>query len=101
MPSYDYVHSEAYSLNKILEAATISTSRDQTKLNEIMGFMKDKNPTIRYWGATGCLILGAEAMPAKKLLVDLLGDENPDVRITAAEALCNLGASKIALPILT
>jgi N-sulfoglucosamine sulfohydrolase len=101
MTSFDYVHSEAYSLNKILEAATICTSRDQSKLNEIIGFMKDKSPTIRYWGATGCLILGDAAFGATDDLKNLLHDASPDVRITAAEALCNLGASKIALPILT
>ena len=39
-------------------------------------------------------------MSAKDDLKQLLKDENPDVRISAAEALCNLGESTIATPIL-
>ena len=98
--SFDYVHSDAYSFEKIKTAADISTMRNANKLNEIIGFLKDENPLVRYWGATGCLILGEAAKSAQNNLKELLDDTDPDVRIAAAEALCNLGQSGVATPVL-
>ncbi len=98
--SFDFVHSTNYPVEKILHAATISTMRDKAKLDQIIEFMNDGNATVRYWGATGCLILGTDAGSATNNLIELLNDENPDVRITAAEALCNLGMSDVATPVL-
>jgi len=97
--SFDFVHSSEYSIEEILAAANIATLGDKSKLPLITEFMHHENATIRYWGATGCLILGEDAKKAKKDLIRLLQDINPDVRITAAEALCNLGESKIAIPV--
>lgn len=99
-PSFDFVHSDAYSFEKIKTAADDATMRDVGKLEEIIGFLKDEEPLVRYWGATGCLILGEAAISAKNDLKELLNDKNPDVRITAAEALCNMGESAAATPIL-
>ena len=99
-PSYSYVHSGNYNLEKIKKAADIATSRDPGKIDDIVSFMHDEDPIVRYWGANGCLILGKDAMSAKDDLKQLLKDENPDVRISAAEALCKLGESTIATPIL-
>ena len=99
-PSYNFVHSKAYSLKKIKYAADISSLRDKSKLHEIISFMKDKEPMVRYWGATGCLILGEDAKSASKELKVLLKDTNPDVRITAAEALCTYGTSIEAATVL-
>lgn len=99
-PSFDYVHSEAYAIEKINHAADAATRRDKSKLDEIISFIHDENAMVRYWGATGCLILGEEAASATKDLIALLKDKNPDVRITAAEALCNLGESDLAGPVL-
>ena len=99
-PSFDFVYSKSYPLNKILYAANVSTMWDKEKLNEIIGFMNDDNATIRYWGATGCLVLGLDAKIAENDLIGLLKDKDPDVRITAAEALCNLGNSNDATTVL-
>lgn len=98
--SFEYVHSDAYSFEKIKTAADVATMRDIGKLDEIIGFLKDENPLVRYWGATGCLILGEAAKSAQNDLKELLVDKNADVRIAAAEALCNLGESGVATPVL-
>lgn len=98
--SFDYVHSNSYQIEKINRAADVSTKRDKNRLDEIISFLKDDNATVRYWGATGCLILGDDAAGAKDDLKSLLTDQNPDVRITAAEALCGLGESAAATPVL-
>ncbi|NJN28266.1 MAG: sulfatase-like hydrolase/transferase [Cyclobacteriaceae bacterium] len=99
-PTYDYVHSAEYNFDKIKHAADISTMRDMEKLPEIISLLHDEDPAVRYWGATGCLILADKAMEAKETLLQLLQDESPDVRITAAEALCHMGAKDQATPVL-
>lgn len=97
--SFDYVHSDAYEFARIKQAADIASLRDATKLDEIIGFLGDSNPTVRYWGANGCLILKDKAAPAKEALLKALNDESTDVRISAAEALCHLGAADKAIPV--
>src|SRR3546814_16725885 len=51
---------------------------------------KDPSPAVRYWAATGCVVLGAEARPARGPLLALLEDPSVSVRIAAVEALYRL-----------
>lgn len=97
---YDYIHSKSYDYQSIKYAADIATMRDKTKLNEIIAFTKSENHIIRYWGATGCLILGNDAQSAKDDLIALLDDSSIDVQLTAAELLYSFGEQDIAKPIL-
>ncbi len=99
-PSFNYAHSSGYEFAKIKHAADVATLRKPENLNEIIEFTHDENPIVRYWGATGCLVLGKDAGRAKKDLSDLLNDPIPDVRIAAAEELCHLGSSDLATPVL-
>ena len=46
---------------------------------------------LRYWAATGLVILGKEAQEAKQDLLNALNDESPVVRIASLEALYNIG----------
>jgi hypothetical protein len=57
----------------------------------------DPHPVIRYWGATGFLILQEKAAPAKEKLKELLKDDWMDIRVVAAEALSYLGETDRAL----
>ncbi len=100
MPSFDYVHSEAYQFDRIKKAADMASLGDVTKMDDIIGLLQDTNPTVRYWGVVGCLILKAAAIPAQEDLLLLLNDRSPDVRIAAAEALCHLEKQQEALPVL-
>ena len=59
--------------------------------------LDDPHPVIRYWAATGCLVLKDEAAPARQKLMALLEDSAADVRVVAAEALGNLGEADRAL----
>ncbi len=97
---YDYIRSKSYDYQSIKYAADIATMRDKTKLNEIIAFTKSENHIIRYWGATGCLILGNDAQSAKDDLIVLLDDPSIDVQLTAAELLYSFGEQDIAKPIL-
>jgi N-sulfoglucosamine sulfohydrolase len=99
-PSFTYTHSGEYDVAKIKHAADIASLRDVSNLDEITGFLSDETPAVRYWGAVGCLILKNDAMPAKEALLRAIQDTSPDVRIAAAEALCHLGESAAATPVL-
>jgi len=75
----------------------MATSRDASALTKLLAACEDPHPVIRYWGATGCLILQEKASRAKKKLKELLNDDWDDVRVVAAEALSYLGETEPAL----
>ena len=93
---YEYTHSQSYPIERVLHVATIATSGDPSKLQELTEFLEDPHPVIRYWAATGCLVLKGEAVPVKQKLLALLDDSAADVRVVAAEALGNLGEVETA-----
>ncbi len=88
---YDYAQSEQYPLARLLDLADLATARDPRHLPALTAALADAHPLIRYWGATGCLVLQGKAAPAKEALKKALADEWPDVRVVAAEALGYLG----------
>ncbi len=98
---YDYAQSEAYPLERILDLADAASSRDASHLPALQAALKDPHPVIRYWAATGCLILQDKAEPAKGALMDLLHDDWLDVRVVAAEAVAYLGEKDAALTTVT
>ena len=96
MPMYDYMRSDKIDLNSIMNAAEKATLGDPEKLEELMLYLRDKESAIRYWGATGLLILGNEAEIAIPDLTEVLNDESANVVAVAAEALYNLGEKEVA-----
>ena len=62
--------------------------------------MTDANPCVRYWGVTGCVVLGRAATGAERPLVACLGDSEPVIRIQAARALAGMGKTEAALPVI-
>ena len=89
-----------YPLAKIKNAADFATAADQTSLPKLKEMMGHKDSAIRYWAATGCIIVGKESKILKKDLLDLLKDTCPDVRTASAHALFNIGESEKAVPVL-
>ena len=69
-----------YPLVKIKKAADFATAADQTALPKLKEMMNHKDSAIRYWAATGCIIVGKESKILKKDLIRLLEDSCPDVR---------------------
>jgi hypothetical protein len=94
---YEYAQSDAYPIERIVEVANLAASRDSSSLNRLIAACNDPHPVIRYWAATGCLILQKKAAPAKEQLKALLKDEWMDVRVVAAEAISYLGETDLAL----
>jgi len=69
---YEYAQSDAYPIERIVEVANLAALRDASSLNKLIAACNDPHPVIRYWGATGCLILQKKAAPAKRQLKALL-----------------------------
>ena len=83
---YDYLRSEKIDLEGIMEAAEIATLGEEAYLPDLQTYLNSDESAIRYWGATGLLILDKKAAPAKSMLMDALNDESPNVVVVAAEA---------------
>ncbi len=86
-----------YPMERILEIAEMATTGEEKNLSPLQELLDDKHPVVRYWAATGLVILGKKAMPAKSKLEMRLKDESPDVQIAAAEALAKLGETQLAV----
>lgn len=94
---YDYVQSDAYPIERIVDLAGMASSRDPAALPALMAALDDPHPVVRYWGVMGCRILEDKAAPAKDRLQSLLQDDWADVRIAAAESLGYLGEADAAV----
>jgi N-sulfoglucosamine sulfohydrolase len=94
---YDYAASDSYPLDRILDMADTASDGHAKNLPFLIAALDDLHPVIRYWAATGCLILKDQAAPVKAKLTELLRDEWPDVRTIAAEAIAQLGETEAAI----
>jgi arylsulfatase A-like enzyme len=99
-PIYEFVRSAKYDLKRIMDTADIAISHDASFLPVLIKRLYDPDTIIRFWAATGCLILGEKAKTAHEDLRKLLHDKSGDVRAVASEALCQMDLEKEALPIL-
>lgn len=85
-------------LDRLLSAANLANRMDADRIPELVQLLRDDEPAVRYWGATGLVALGKDAEPAAEVLAESLEDPAPNVRIAAAEALCNIGRVSDAMP---
>jgi len=92
-----YARGPAYPIERVVDLADLAAARDPRHLGDLQAALADPHPVIRYWGAQGCLILGARAAPARDALRARLRDGWADVRVAAAEALGHLGDLDAAL----
>lgn len=94
--AYDYLRQNKAVLKAVVEAAEVASLGKKENVKKLTGYLRHKDPAIRYWGATGLLILGQEAAYAANSLKAVLNDGFPSVRIVVAEALHHLGEREIA-----
>ncbi len=79
---------QQYPLERILALAELAASRVAEAVPQLLIALEDRDPAIRYWALTGLLVRGAPAFEmAPEKVRELLADENPSVRIVAAELL--------------
>lgn len=88
-------------LDRLLAAAQLANRMDPACTADLIALLKADDAAVRHWGALGLVALGEKAAPAEQPLREALRDDSPNVRIAAAEGLCNLGRVDEALPVLT
>lgn len=82
----------AYPLARIMAMAAAAGARDPNRLGSFRAGIADQNEVMRYWAATGLIVLGAAAAPARGDLLQRLDVEpSPQVRVALSEALCAAG----------
>ncbi len=82
----------AYPLRRIMVIAQAAARADPRKIKMFRAALSDPNEVIRYWAATGLLILGTSAAQAAEQLAAVASkDPSPRVRVPAAEALVRTG----------
>lgn len=86
-----------YPIERIVDAAELAARRDEGGLAKLVGMMKDPDPAVRYWAATGCGVRKKKAGAAADALRHLAGDRSPAVRAAAGEALWQVGARQDGL----
>ncbi|MGM9509108.1 sulfatase-like hydrolase/transferase [Larkinella sp. GY13] len=94
-PLYDYARKSNYPLNRVIETATLASSRNPADGQELIQRLTDPDPTVRYWAATGGTVL--KLALAKPALQKLLQDSEETVQVAAAEALYQLGETNEAV----
>lgn len=94
--AYDYMRSGQADTEVWMKAAEASTAAAANDIPVLTSYLKSDDAIVRYWGATGLLILGDQARPAVQALRDASHDVSPNVAVTAAEALYRLGEQEEA-----
>ncbi|MCU0916066.1 MAG: sulfatase-like hydrolase/transferase [Planctomycetes bacterium] len=87
-------------IGPLLAAANLANRRDPAALPQLCRLLQADDGAVRRWGALGLLALRDQAAGATESLLAALKDASPDVRLTAAEALCGLDQVEAALPVL-
>ena len=86
-------------LATLVEIAT-SASDGPARIPQLLDALNNKDPSIRYWAATGIGNIGAPAKSTLRRVAEYLDDPSPSVRIAAARAVAKLGSPEEALPVL-
>ncbi len=98
-PVFDYVRGKDFRIDFVIETADLASMRDPSALPELIKRLEDPNEAVRYWAATGCLILADQSQETKSALLKKTNDPSVSVRLAVAEALYKLGSKKEAIDI--
>jgi hypothetical protein len=93
---YDYMRSPECPFDELMKAADLATSGRKSDLNTFIQYLNNNNSAIRYWGATGLLILKDDAKPAIPDLKKASIDKSGAVATLIAEALYGMGEKELA-----
>ncbi|UCG87721.1 MAG: sulfatase, partial [Gemmatimonadota bacterium] len=94
---YDYMRSPECPFDELLRAANLATSGGPEALGTFIDYLNHDHSAVRYWGATGILILKDAAGPAVPALKKAADDESGAVATLVAEALYGLGEKEAAV----
>lgn len=93
---YDYMRSEACPFEELMKASDLALFGGPDDIDTFVGYLKNENSAVRYWGVTGLLILKDAARPAIPALKEVAFDKAGAVATFAAEALYGLGEIETA-----
>jgi len=97
---YEIAHDpKKYKQRRIVEAADM-VGRGAERIVQMKAGLQDCDSVVRYWSALALEALGDKAAGAGDLLKKALTDSSPNVRFTAAGALCKLGQTEEAMGVL-
>ena len=94
---YDYMRSDECPFEELILAADLATLGGTGDLDTYIGYLKNDHSGIRYWGATGLLILKEKARQAISALKEAAYDRAGSVATLAAEALYGLDEKEEAM----
>ncbi len=103
--AYAILHGENDQSKFIGELTDVATkaSSGPTAFPDLLTALSHDDAAVRYWGATGLGNFAGEASTDIRIIAALgrkLDDESPAVRIASARALCRMGKTTEALPLL-
>ncbi len=94
---YDYMHSAECPFNELVEASELATVGGPEDINTFVEYLQNEHSGIRYWGATGLLLLKGQARPAIEALKKAAYDRAGSVATLSAEALYRMGEKEEAM----
>ncbi|SHN10212.1 Sulfatase [Cyclobacterium lianum] len=89
--TYEYMRQSELDLNELVDGANLASNPRKGDLPFLTAMLEHEESAIRYWGATGLLMLGGEAAEAVEELKNVLADPSSNVKVVAAEAMYRLG----------
>lgn len=89
--AYDYMRRSTMNLEELVNSADFAVEATSDKMDALVRLLKSENASMRYWGATGLLLLGEKARPVKKEIENAIDDSSDNVTIVVAETLYRLG----------
>ncbi len=87
-------------IGRLLAAANVANRLEGEHLPALYRLLEEDDPALRRWGAIGMNALSRLPEEAEMKLLKLLGDDSPDIRMSAAETLCRTSHVKTAVQIL-
>ncbi|MGB6219830.1 MAG: HEAT repeat domain-containing protein, partial [Haloferula sp.] len=87
----DYVQSEKFDIDAILELAFAASSMDAGNIPRLTLALKSTDPVQRYWAVLGLMVLKEKSADSADAVRALLQDEYSVIRTTAGEALITWG----------
>jgi uncharacterized sulfatase len=88
-------------LAKRVATVALAASSGPDAIPDLVAALDDKDPAVRFWGATGLGTIGMKASTTQSKLISMLDDSSVVVRVAASRALCRMSKPSAALECLT
>lgn len=86
---------ETYPFSEVLNLANLASDTRQKDTTPFISALSESNSIVRYWGVMGLIIRQTNGgKTGTAILLKLMDDESPSVRIAAAEALGTYGSDE-------